>query len=149
MKSFLTVVLAPLAATIALSHDSETSEASSILERDVANTSSASAAQPTFTFAQLWDLNKQFLDNFVYPADVQQAKAINSTVFAEDVQGRVDITRTFDGRELNTEYIFGLFANLAAARPGAITLLGVPLSYEILHFAANQNVVSSLTRSVL
>ncbi|KAL8723583.1 MAG: hypothetical protein Q9225_000125 [Loekoesia sp. 1 TL-2023] len=146
MKLFLAVVSAPLAAAIALAHESETSEASPILEREATNTSSPSAAQPTFTFAQLWSLNKHFLDNFVYPADVQQAKAINSTVFAEDVQGRVDITRTFEGRELNTEYIFGLFANLAAARPGVVTLLGVPLSYEILHFAANQNVVSSLTR---
>lgn len=33
-----------------------------------------------------------------------------SGLLAEDVQGRVDITRTFDGRELNTAYLFGLFA---------------------------------------
>ncbi len=61
--------------------------------------------------------------------------------------GRVDITRTFKGRELNTEYLFGLFANLAAA-PGQISLLGVPLSYEILRFAANQNIVSASTKFV-
>ena len=74
-----------------------------------------------------------------------QARAINSSLLADDVQGRVDVTRTFNGRELNTEYLFGLFANIAD-NPGQITLLGVPLSYEILHFAANQNIVSASTR---
>ncbi|KAL8687125.1 MAG: hypothetical protein Q9218_006613 [Villophora microphyllina] len=121
-------------------------EVSSLIERQTANGSSSSAVQPAFTFNQLWDLNKKFLDNFIYPANTIIAQSINSTLLAEDVQGRVDITRTFDGRELNTEYLFGLFANLAAAKPGAVTLLGVPLSYEVLHFAANQNVVSALTR---
>ena len=61
-----------------------------------------------------------------------------------DVQGRVDITRTFDGRELNTEYLFGLFANLATSP--AFSLLGVPISYEITHFAASQNIAVASTR---
>lgn len=147
MKSILAIVLAPLAAAVAVSHALAISQDSPILERQ--NTNATDAIQPTtFSFSQLWDLNKKFLDNFIYPADAKQAKAINSTLLAEDVQGRIDITRTFDGRELNTEYIFGLFANLAGAKPDAISLLGVPLSYEILHFAANQNVVSALTRFV-
>ncbi|KAH8792219.1 hypothetical protein F5882DRAFT_427384 [Hyaloscypha sp. PMI_1271] len=73
------------------------------------------------------------------------SKSINSTLLAEDVQGRIDITRTFDGRELNTEYLFGLFANLAAD-PHSISLLGVPISYEILYFAANEYVTSAATR---
>ena len=46
-----------------------------------------------------------------------QAKEINSTLLADDVEGRIDITSTFYGRELNTEYLFGLFANLATT-PG-------------------------------
>ncbi|KAL9596661.1 MAG: hypothetical protein Q9219_005656 [cf. Caloplaca sp. 3 TL-2023] len=108
--------------------------------------SAAGATQPNYTYPQLWSLNKKFLDNFIYPASAAQANAINSTLLAEDIQGRIDVTRTFDGRELNTEYLFGLFANLAKAGPGAVTLLGVPQSYEILHFAASGNVVSSLTR---
>lgn len=75
----------------------------------------------------------------------EQAKSINSTILAEDVLGRIDITRTFEGRELNTEYLFGLFANIAAT-PNSITLLGIPISYEIIHFAANQNIASASTR---
>ncbi|KAI4181848.1 MAG: hypothetical protein LQ346_006686 [Caloplaca aetnensis] len=145
MKSFLPFAFAPLAAAVALSAGAKSPIDSSILERQVANP--PVAAEPAnFTFNELWALNKKFLDNFIYPADIKQAKAINSTLLAENVQGRIDITRTFNGRELNTEYLFGLFANLASASPGAISLLGVPLSYEVLHFAANQNVASALTR---
>ncbi|KAL8706244.1 MAG: hypothetical protein Q9201_000681 [Fulgogasparrea decipioides] len=146
MKSLLIFLLTPLAAAKALTHGSRDPGDAAILPRQAANVSSPSAVQPVFTFNQLWDFNKKFLDNFIYPANVKEAEAINSTLLAEDVQGRVDITRTFNGRELNTEYLFGLFANLAAAKPGAISLLGVPLSYDILHFAANQNVASALTR---
>jgi len=58
--------------------------------------------------------------------------------------GRVDITRTFVGRELNTEYLFGLFAQLAL-NPNATTLLGVPINYSIVHFTANQNIAAAAT----
>lgn len=54
----------------------------------------------------------------------------------------MDITRTFDGPELNTEYLFGLFAQLALY-PNATTLLGVPTNYSIIHFTANQNIASA------
>jgi hypothetical protein len=67
------------------------------------------------------------------------------SLLAEDLQGRIDITRTFDGRELNTEYLFGLLANLAA-EPNSISLLGVPISYEILHFPAKEYITSAATR---
>ena len=111
------------------------------------NTSAStnSSGQPCFTFDQLYNFQKKFLDSFISPADEVQAKAVNSSLLAEDVLGRIDITRTFKGRELNTEYLFGLFANLAAT-PGSLSLLGVPVSYEIMHLAANENVVSALTR---
>jgi hypothetical protein len=56
----------------------------------------------------------------------------------------VDLTRTFDGPELNTEYLFGLFTNLAL-NPKAITLLGVPVEYHVIHFAASQNIASAST----
>jgi len=110
-----------------------------------AQTGSANDSQPHFTYDELYQLQVRFYDNYIYPADVAQAQAINSTLLAEDVRGRIDITRTFEGRELNTEYLFGLFANLAA-NPSAISLLGVPLSYEILHFAANEWITSSAVR---
>ncbi len=66
-----------------------------------------------------------------------QAKSINSSLLAPNVQGRVDMTRTFDGQESNAEYLFGLFANLAAQQnnPNAFTLLGVPTGYEIMRYA--------------
>jgi hypothetical protein len=107
--------------------------------------SPSTASEPHYTFDELYNLQVKFFNNFIYLADVTQAKSINSTLIAEDVQGRIDITRTFDGRELNTEYLFGLFANLAAD-PNSISLLGVPISYEILHFAANEYVTSAATR---
>lgn len=56
------------------------------------------------------------------------------------MQGRVDITRTFDGDELNREYIFGLFAD-----PAHVSLVGVPISYNITQFAANDNIASATT----
>lgn len=138
-------------------------------EKAVLPRQASTSQQPNFTFNELYELQIKFLDNFVYPNNTKQvellslldphdeicelsninsqrqAKAINSTLLAEDVLGRVDITRTFNGRELNTEYLFGLFANLAADN-GQISLLGVPISYEILHFAANQNIVSASTK---
>lgn len=46
-----------------------------------------------------------FLEAFMYPNDIIEANSINSKLFAEDVQGRVDLTNTFDGRELNTEVL--------------------------------------------
>ena len=55
------------------------------------------------------------------------------------------IARTFDGRELNTEYLFGLSANLATSP--AFSLLGIPISYEITHFAASQNIAAASTRT--
>ncbi|KAL8716204.1 MAG: hypothetical protein Q9220_000109 [cf. Caloplaca sp. 1 TL-2023] len=150
MWSLITIIvapiLAPIVAAIAVANDPQSLPAYSIYPRQAANLSSASTAQPNFTFTELLNLNKKFLDSFVYPANTAVAKSINSTLLSEDVQGRVDITRTFDGRELNTEYLFGLFANLAAATDGGVSLLGVPLSYEVLHFAASQNIASALTR---
>lgn len=56
------------------------------------------------------------------------------------VQGRVDITRTFDGDELNREYIFGLFSD-----PNHVSLVGVPINYSITQFTANENIASATT----
>lgn len=60
---------------------------------------------------------------------------------ARNVRGRVDATRDFNGRELNTEYAFGLFSNIAL-NPKSFTLLGIPQSYLMTHFTANQNIAS-------
>ena len=45
----------------------------------------------------------RFADAFMFPNNTIQAAAINSTLFSENIQGRVDLTDNFDGRELNTE----------------------------------------------
>jgi hypothetical protein len=71
-----------------------------------------------------------------------QAKSVNSTFFSPDVQGRVDATRTFNGRELNTEYVYGLFVS-HYTNPGVPNLFGYPISYEMAQFAASQNIASS------
>jgi hypothetical protein len=109
--------------------------------RDPAQYGDPSFEQPNIPPKKLWQLQKNLLDKFIYPNNIQEAKSINSTVFAENVIGRVDVTRDFVGRELNTEYIFGLFASLAES--GDTNFLGIPISYEIIHFAASQNVVAS------
>lgn len=94
---------------------------------------------PNFTFNELYSFTTTFLDAYMYPNNSAQALSINSTLFSEDVIGRVDATRDFVGRELNTEYIFGLFSELAL-NPNSFSLLGAPMSYKITHFAASQNV---------
>ncbi|KUJ14844.1 uncharacterized protein LY89DRAFT_686477 [Mollisia scopiformis] len=110
-----------------------------------ARISKRNATTPNLNVQKLWDLQTNLLDNFLYPNSTVQAKEINSTLLASDIQGRVDITRTFDGAELNTEYLFGLFSNLAA-NANSFSLLGLPLSYEIIHFTANEYITAANTR---
>ncbi|ODV85778.1 hypothetical protein CANARDRAFT_7148 [[Candida] arabinofermentans NRRL YB-2248] len=78
----------------------------------------------------------QFLDYFwsqaMYPTDIVQADSINSTLFTNNSRGRVSVTRNFDGVELNTEYIFGLFARVPDVE---FSMLGYPTSYIITEFA--------------
>lgn len=105
-------------------------------------------------------MQHEFYRRFLYPNNVKEAESINSTVFAENVrprsihcsapitanfsqvQGRVSDTRNFEGRELNTEYIFGLFTPT-----DALTIIGRPVGpYEIIQFVGNQNIASATTR---
>jgi hypothetical protein len=96
---------------------------------------------PCYTYNELYNFQINLLNNYMYPYNILQAKAINSTYLAPDVLGRVDVTTTISGQELNTEYLYGLFANLAE-NPQAISLLGFPVSYTLTHFTARRNVVS-------
>jgi len=105
-------------------------------------TSTDSPIRAWFHFDDLWNMQSTILDNILYPKNIWQSQSINSTLLAPEVKGRVDATRTFDGAELNTEYLFGLWAYIAL-NPNATTLLGVPMSYEIIHFTANQNIASA------
>ncbi|ORY23192.1 hypothetical protein BCR39DRAFT_362087 [Naematelia encephala] len=79
---------------------------------------------------QLKETLNAFLNAFIAPNDVAQAKEINSTFFADDVIGTVDLSTTFVGRELNTEYTFGLFAILAQS-PTDPALYGQPVSANV------------------
>lgn len=42
-----------------------------------------------YTVEELWDLEVTFWDNFLYPANVKQVEAINSTLFTTEVCGQL------------------------------------------------------------
>ncbi|KAF2202053.1 hypothetical protein GQ43DRAFT_431101 [Delitschia confertaspora ATCC 74209] len=98
-------------------------------------------ATPNLGYNKLFELQHHFFQRFVYPNNTVEAESINSAIFADNVIGRVSDTRVFKGRELNTEYIFGLFVKQPYA-----SVIGLPLSYEILAFTGNQNIASASTR---
>ncbi|KAL9053371.1 MAG: hypothetical protein Q9162_004812 [Coniocarpon cinnabarinum] len=154
LKRLLTMILALTALTSASTLPMPLSD-STLTPRQLSATKSCESALPTatntpntpdiptYSTETLYNLSKSFLDAFIYPADAAQAASINSTLLAEDVHGRVDVTRDFIGRELNTEYLFGLFAGIRnPPTPDFFTLLGTPLRYELIHWAATGNVVS-------
>ncbi|KAI4733353.1 hypothetical protein E4T50_16092 [Aureobasidium sp. EXF-12298] len=105
------------------------------------NTTTPSFQTPNFTSSHLYFLTDRFLKNHMYPLNIAQASSINSSLLSSDILGRVDATRDYAGRELNTEYLFGLFANIAL-NPDAFTLLGYPVNYTFTKFLGTGNVVS-------
>ncbi|KAF2872881.1 hypothetical protein BDV95DRAFT_605470 [Massariosphaeria phaeospora] len=96
---------------------------------------------PDLGYKELWDLQNMFYTRFKYPNNVNEVESINSTIFSDDVQGRVSDTRNFEGRELNTEYIFGLFVP-----SDAVSIIGRPGDFQIIQFTANRNIASASTR---
>jgi hypothetical protein len=107
-----------------------------------------------------------FWESFMSPANVAHAQSVTSELLTpnvslypgngnqkdhgtnhKQVQGRIDVSRTIDGAELNTEYLFGLFTNLVqdGKLPESMSLVGIPQSYVITHFAANGNTASAST----
>ncbi|KAL1623498.1 hypothetical protein SLS54_004488 [Diplodia seriata] len=92
-------------------------------------TTTTTITTPNFTLASLYALQTRIFDQTLSLAPV-----INSTLLSPSIRGRVDITRTFTGIELNTEYLFSLFAQLNRTR--SFTLLGIPTGYTVTHFAA-------------
>lgn len=96
---------------------------------------------PNIGYHELLRLQEKFWNLFAYPNNVKEAMSINSTIFAENVQGRVSDTRNFAGRELNTEYIFGLFIPSKS-----VSIIGQPGVGQIIQFAANQNIAAASTR---
>jgi hypothetical protein len=92
---------------------------------------------PIFSAEKLYNLTTRFHDAFIYPNNLAEATKINSSIFSEDCQGNIDVTRPFIGRELNTEYVFGSFGNVGKTQ--TLNLLGVPLSWNMTHWSGIQN----------
>lgn len=90
-----------------------------------------------FTNKELFEHAVSFANDYLYPANTKQAEMINSTYFAEDVVGRIDVTRNFEGRELNTEYLFGLFTQLNNS--DISSLLGYSVAYDMYEFVGSCN----------
>lgn len=90
-----------------------------------------------FSNDELFQHAISFANDYLYPNNGDQARSINSSYFAEDVVGRIDVTRNFKGKELNTEYLFGLFSQLS---DNSVTnLIGYSTSYEVYEFLGNCN----------
>ncbi|KAF7367641.1 hypothetical protein MSAN_00827700 [Mycena sanguinolenta] len=106
----------------------------------------ASSALATPTLQQMLGFLQQFSLDFSYPQIIQAAQSINYTRFADDIVGRVDVTGTFMGRELNTEYIFGLFSGLATGSPKSTPLVGIPLNGTLVDLVVENNVMIATTR---
>ncbi|GAA5888855.1 hypothetical protein JCM6882_002878 [Rhodosporidiobolus microsporus] len=70
---------------------------------------------------------QRFQEEFLNPQATVEAG--RSPSLADDCVGRVDVTTTFEGQELNTEYLFGLFYNIRGEN--ATSIIGFPSSQEI------------------
>ncbi|KAK9452841.1 hypothetical protein V1511DRAFT_490285 [Dipodascopsis uninucleata] len=89
-----------------------------------------------------WKFINYFWSTFLYPADYEQTLKINSTIFSENVFGIVSATRTYIGRELNTEYIYGLFSQVASNNV-PMSMIGYGSAYEIIRYMATQDGIAS------
>ncbi|KAF7340314.1 hypothetical protein MVEN_01950500 [Mycena venus] len=106
----------------------------------------ASSTLAAPTLQQMLGFLQQFNEDFSYPRNVEVAKSINYTGFSEDIVGRVDVTETFIGQELNTEYIFGLFAGIATGSNASTPLLGVPVNGTLVDLVIENNLMIATTR---
>ncbi|BGP12390.1 hypothetical protein JCM10213_002005 [Rhodosporidiobolus nylandii] len=70
---------------------------------------------------------QKFQDEFVNPTSVIEKGRSES--LADDCVGRVDVTTTFEGQELNTEYLFGLFSGVR--NENSTSIIGYPASQTI------------------
>ncbi|WWD17858.1 hypothetical protein CI109_102302 [Kwoniella shandongensis] len=83
-----------------------------------------------------------FAESFLAPNNIEIARGINSTLFAEDVTGTADVSTNFDGRELTTEYLFGLFVN-TATDPTDPSPFGSPIAYNVTALAVENNFITT------
>ncbi|KPI37205.1 uncharacterized protein AB675_1461 [Cyphellophora attinorum] len=97
---------------------------------------SASVVAPAPDASHLYNLTRVFFESMIVPNNLVQLKGLNSSIFAEDITGRVSDSRKFLGRELNTEYVYGAFTG-ASVNESRITLIGFPRTTMTMRFAAN------------
>ncbi|KAJ3020700.1 hypothetical protein HKX48_000364 [Thoreauomyces humboldtii] len=85
---------------------------------------------------------QRFWDNFMYPKnrDVVNLGDPNK-ILAATVKGSVDITRNFNGSELNIEYLFGTFGGFIDDTQFAF--VPRPINYTITAFATSGNTAST------
>ncbi|KAF9652758.1 hypothetical protein BDM02DRAFT_3183436 [Thelephora ganbajun] len=95
-------------------------------------------AYSVITAQQMLGAVFQFSSDFTWPRINEVAAKINYTGFTPD--GRVDVTNSYEGRELNTEYIFGLFSSVGNSN--TTRLLGVPGNTTLTELAINPPVIS-------
>ncbi|KAJ6478540.1 hypothetical protein C8R47DRAFT_1138738 [Mycena vitilis] len=94
-------------------------------------------AEPTL--AQMMSFLKQYNTDWSFPRVVDIANTVNYSALDPNVVGRVDITNTFVGAELNTEYLFGMFS--AFGSDTHTSLIGVPLNQTISQLVVQGNTV--------
>ncbi|KAF8188265.1 hypothetical protein K438DRAFT_1972451 [Mycena galopus ATCC 62051] len=80
------------------------------------------------TLQQMLGFLQQFNTDFSYPNNIAVAKTINYTGFTP-------------GQELNTEYLFGLFAGIATGAVKGTPLLGVPLNGTLVDLVIENNLM--------
>jgi len=101
------------------------------------------SAYSAITAQQMLVAVAQFSYDFTYPRINEVAAQINYTGFTPDVVGRVDVTNAYEGAELNTEYIFGLFSSVGSGN--TTRLLGIPGNSTVTELAINPPVISFST----
>lgn len=97
------------------------------------------ATLPT-TGQMLVTLNK-LLSDFTYPNLLSIAKQTTYDGFSDDVVGRLDVTATYAGNELATEYIFGFAAFVSQLNTTLI--LGYPVNQTLTALTVDPPVVAA------
>ncbi|KAJ7461960.1 hypothetical protein FB451DRAFT_476131 [Mycena latifolia] len=92
------------------------------------------------TVVQMMDWLFQLQKDWTYPRLLDVAKSIEYSGFSSDIVGRIDITGTFIGSELNTEYVFGSLADFGTATN--TSLIGVPVNISIAELLVQGNDMS-------
>nr|XP_019015057.1 uncharacterized protein I206_01145 [Kwoniella pini CBS 10737]OCF53838.1 hypothetical protein I206_01145 [Kwoniella pini CBS 10737] len=99
------------------------------------------SALSSFEYMQV---TKNFADAFMPSTSSDLVANLNTkkALFAEDVQGTVDIAGNIDGRDYSTDFLFGLFLG-AAQNSNVPSPIGIPQSYNVTSAVVEHNTVSA------